>query len=295
MRVVPGKFNDLSKELLAKVPKLNHGETVTFIMNTGLANPDPDPAEKAKKPMLYPKRNIPMTDRVKDGDKGWKDIILADAWDGDKPLSERFFMPGLDLGGIFNGKFSLTGGNTRDEELYEYLMLCNYNESSVLGADRDTAKPALFKLIDAKKDSVAITSRNNILFEALKLAKDIKKPEAELLAKSLNWNEYATFEELHARVSDFARDKPDEFLKVYNDPNKQFKADIKAALDKKVLTYDMRNGEVMLGTQLITTVRKDLRGDVFKALSEWFNESPNGKDVLEKIKEQLEEKEAVPA
>lgn len=295
MRVVPGKFNDLSKELLAKVPKLNHGETVTFIMNTGVSNPDPDPAEKAKKPMLYAKRNIPMTDRIKDGDKGWKDIILAEAWDGDKPLSERFFMPGLDLGGIFNGKFSLTGGNTRDEELYEYLMLCNYNESSVLGVDRDTAKPALFKLIDAKKDSLATSNRNNVLFEALKLAKDIKKPEAELLAKSLNWNQYGTFEELHARVSEFAREKPDEFLKVYNDPNKQFKADIKAALDNKILAYDMRNGEVMLGTQLITTVKKDLRGDVFKALSEWFNESPNGKDVLEKIKEQLEEKEAVTA
>ena len=67
-----------------------------------------------------------MNDYIKDLDGEWKHIVIADSWDTDKPAREAFFMPGMDDGGLFTGKFSLTGGNKKHEELFEYLQICNY-------------------------------------------------------------------------------------------------------------------------------------------------------------------------
>ena len=119
-------------------------------MLTGVKNNDPDEKERQRNPLLYPKANIPTRDRIKDpylakqGKDAWVDIVVADYWDKEVPR-ERFFVPGLSDGVTnfqFAGKFSLNGGNQRDEELYEYLMISNYNQDSNLGDARDISKAA---------------------------------------------------------------------------------------------------------------------------------------------------------
>lgn len=288
MKVITGKFNDLSKELLGKIKKLSSGESVTFSMNTGIRNPDSDPDEQRKRPMLYPKHNIPMNDYVKDLDGEWKHIVIADSWDSDKPAKESYFMPGLDDGGLFNGKFTLMGGNKKHEELYEYLQICNYNESPLV--ERDVTKPALFKVINLKAAATEVTGKVGTLKKALDLAINMQEQDGRELAASLNWNTFLDWVELQAKVLEFAKEKPEDFLKFYQDPSKKIKSKIKAALDANILSYNLDSGEVTFaGTSLTVIKKKDRNNDILELLSFWFNKAKNGQEVLESITNQLEQ------
>ena len=289
MKVITGKFNDLSKELWGKVKKLKSGESATFIMLTGIKNPDPDPEEQRKRPMLYPKHNIPMNDYIKDLDGEWKHIVIADSWDTDKPARESYFMAGLDDGGLFNGKFTLMGGNKKHEELYEYFQITNYNESPLV--ERDVTKPALFKEINLKAEATQTTSKIGLLRKALDLAMGMEEAEGKELAASLNWNVYNDWVELQAKILDFCKNKPEDFLKFYQDPSKKVKSVIKSALDANVISYDLNSGEVKFADSVLTVIKKkDRSNDILELMSFWFNEAKNGQEVLESITNQLESK-----
>ena len=283
-----GKYNTISKELLEKIPPLAVGETALFEMLTGVPNNEPDLEERRKSPVLYPKSNIPLRDRIKDGNT-WVDIVVAESWNKEEPI-EDFFMPGKDDGHLFSGKFQLVGGNQRDEEIYQLLMLSNYNRDSVLGENRDKGKPVLFARIDTKANSKKTLNSFNILKEAITLIEKLTPQQAREIGASLNWNEYTDDQEILAEVANFARTKPEEFLKVYNDPSKDTKSTIKMALDGSVLTFDMQSGMVSLGTEEITKIAKQDRGNVPDALTKFLVSAKNGQSVLDNIKKQLKEK-----
>lgn len=290
-----GKFNTVSEELMKLIPQLEVGQAVTFEMLTGVKNNDPDEKERQRNPILYPKANIPTRDRIKDpflakqGKDAWVEIVVADYWDKERPI-ERLFVPGLSDGVTnfqFGGKFSLVGGNQRDEELYEYLMITNYNQDSVLGEGRDTSKTPLFKVVNTKAASQKALTGFAVLKEAISLVATMKPVDARKIGAALNWNEFTDDDAILAEAANFARSKPEEFLKVYNDPNIDIKAAIRKALDTGVLNFDMATGKVNLGTQEITTIAKQDRGNVTEGLTQFVLTAKNGKDVLENIKAQM--------
>lgn len=294
MQIV-GKFNTISEELKKSIPTLEVGQAVTFEMLTGVKNNDPDEKERQRNPVLYPKANIPTRDRIKDpylakqGKDAWVDIVVAEYWNGDKPV-ERLFVPGLSDGVTnfqFGGKFSLMGGNQRDEELYEYLMISNYNQDSVLGEGRDASKAPLFKIVNTKAASQKTLTGFAVLKEAISIVSTMKPEDARKIGAALNWNEFTDDDVILAEAANFARSKPEEFLKVYNDPNIDTKAAIRKALDTGVLSFDMASGKVNLGSQEITTVAKQDRGNVTEALTQFVLNAKNGSSVLENIKAQL--------
>jgi hypothetical protein len=290
-----GKFNTVSEELMKLIPQLEVGQAVTFEMLTGVKNNDPDEKERQRNPILYPKANIPTRDRIKDpflakqGKDAWVEIVVADYWDKERPI-ERLFVPGLSDGVTnfqFGGKFSLVGGNQRDEELYEYLMITNYNQDSILGEGRDTSKTPLFKVVNTKAASQKTLTGFAVLKEAISIVATMKPVDARKIGAALNWNEFTDDDAILAEAANFARSNPEEFLKVYNDPNIDIKAAIRKALDTGVLNFDMASGKVNLGTQEITTIAKQDRGNVTDGLTQFVLTAKNGKDVLENIKAQL--------
>lgn len=290
-----GKFNTVSEELMKLIPRLEVGQAVTFEMLTGVKNNDPDEKERQRNPILYPKANIPTRDRIKDpflaqqGKDAWVEIVVADYWDKERPI-ERLFVPGLSDGVTnfqFGGKFSLVGGNQRDEELYEYLMITNYNQDSVLGEGRDTSKIPLFKVVNTKAASQKTLTGFAVLKEAISIVATMTPLDARKIGAALNWNEFTDDDAILAEAANFARSKPEEFLKVYNDPNIDIKAAIRKALDTGVLAFDMATGKVNLGTQEITTIAKQDRGNVTEGLTQFVLTAKNGKDVLENIKAQM--------
>jgi hypothetical protein len=290
-----GKFNTISEDLMKSIPQLEVGQAVTFEMLTGVKNNDPDEKERQRNPVLYPKANIPTRDRIKDpylakqGKDAWVEIVVADYWDKERPI-ERLFVPGLSDGVTnfqFGGKFSLVGGNQRDEELYEYLMITNFNQDSILGEGRDTSKTPLFKLVNTKAASQKTLTGFATLKEAVSVISKMSASEARKIGAALNWNEFTDDDAILAEAANLARSNPEEFLKVYKDPNLETKAAIRKALDTNILNFDMATGKVNIGSQEITTVAKQDRGNVTDALTQFILSAKNGKEVLENIKSQL--------
>jgi hypothetical protein len=205
-------------------------------------------------------------------------------------------MPGISDGSgdfKFGGKFSLTGGNQKDEELYEFLMISNWNQDSVLGENRDKSKAPMCKVINQKATSQKVMTGFNTLKEAINIVTKLKPAEARQIGAALNWNEFTDDEVMLAQVADLARTKPEEFLRVYNDPSKPIKASVRKALDTEVLKFDIATGKVNLGSQEITTISKEDRGNVTEALTQFINSAKNGKQVLDNINKQLTELETV--
>lgn len=291
-----GIYNKISPELQAKIPKFE--KPITFKMLNGITNNDPDPIERQKNPTIYPKSNIQMRDKIFDrwarNDSGeivggWVDIIVADGWNRNEPTREHLFFP-HSHGTVFSGKFTLMPNNAKHHEIYEQLMLTNYNKDSVLGEDRDKSKHPFFAPINVSNESKSIRNDVQAIRQALELTKDMKVKDAREFANAMNWNEYAVEEELLSKVEDFARTKPVEFLKVWNDPAKDFKSLLKEALNLGIASYDIQSGVFKLGTQTITTVLQKDRDNVLEAMGVWFEEAKNGKSVLDSIKKQLKEK-----
>lgn len=289
-----GNYNKISPELQKLIPRLEPQKSVTFKMLNGIANNDPDNIERQKNPTFYPKSNIPMKDRIWDkfannGQGEWIDIVVADGWDKGEPTRLTLYRP-YEIGAVFTGKFSLAGGNSKDESIYEFLMLCNGNRDAVTGEDRDNTVTPSFGLVSVANDNKVSTNRRDILLQALNLTKDMKVADAQQFAASLNWNKYEDENELLTRVTDFAREKPEEFLKVYNDPTREFKSSLKEAMDAQIVSYDIQSGQFKLGDQLITTLQGKDRGSMLDAMGAWFQSAENGKSVLESVKKQLKEK-----
>jgi hypothetical protein len=125
------------------------------------------------------------------------------------------------------------------------------------------------------------------LKEAVSIISTMKPEEARKIGAALNWNEFTDDDAILAEAANLARSNPEEFLKVYKDPNLEIKANIRKALDTNILSFDMASGKVNLGSQEITTVAKQDRGNVTDALTQFVLSAKNGKEVLENIKSQL--------
>lgn len=293
---VQGSFNKISDKLRESIPMLKPGEVVTYQLLNGTPNPDPDENEKRKNPILYGKIQIPTNDRIFDKWQknsegaevgGYVDIGAVHFFDKEQPTF-RFLFPGMGHS-IFQGKFSLTGGKVEDDEMYEFLCLSNRNESN---PNRDKSVTPLFKMVNALADSKAVTGKVATLRKAINLAADITEKDAHKLAASLNWNDFSDWAVLKAEIEQFASRTPDKFIAAYEDPNTVIKADLKMALDAKIIDFDMATMDVKMGGSLLTklTDASDVLGSIFQ----WQQSAKNGEQVLAGIRKQLEKtKEAV--
>ncbi len=292
MKVV-GSFNKISEKLKKTIPVLKPGQVATFQMLNGVPNPDPDASEKIRNPMLFGKTQIPTNFRIfdpflNDENGGYVDVGAVEIWDKEHPV--RFWMLVAGFGQHqFTGKFSLVGGNIKDEELYEVLWLSNHREGN---EHRDKSVEPLFRLINTAQESKATITKVDILRRALNIVGSIK-PESEAEARevwaSLNQKHYPIFGELMAAMSEYAKNKPDDFLAAYDNADKADKAIIRFALDEGILEYDIATGEVTHGKDKLTVV--EMTDDLLTAINSWMKQAQNGQQVLGLIKNKLNKAE----
>lgn len=286
-------FNNISDKLRAQIPKLKPGETVTFQMLHGTPNPEPDEKERSKAPVLYGKRQVLttfrifdkyQTDEAKNEVGGYVDIGCVDGWIGDRPERYRCFVPGQGQYSQFQGKFSLSGGNVKDEELYEILYLSPEREGSPC---LDSSVEILFKIIDLKGESTATFNKVSRLRKALELTKDISEEKARQVMAALNQPSYQDKDVLMAKVGELARDKYEQFIKAYESEETPILAEIRKALDMGVLNHSMTTGTLTLGDVKLTTLKVDSPDVLVPEVVRWLDSAENGKDVLANIKKQI--------
>ena len=277
-------LNNISAELEAKIPKLTQGQEVVFQMLNGHPNNDNDRNERERNPMLYGKTQLQTKYRIKDPHSGANvEVGAAMAVENDIVTSYRPFLAGMD-DGVFNGKFSLFGGNVVQEELYEILWLSPEREGSPCPDLR--VKP-IFKIVNHKEEATKAVSKVDVLRKALKDLETMKEEDFKSFAASQNWSE-VDIDFIIAKVNEFARSKPDVYLAIREDKNTVIKSNVKSAIDKGILSFDPMTGSVSLGDSLIMTVAKEKKADYLSAIAAWVNSAKNGQQVYEGILKQLE-------
>jgi hypothetical protein len=289
-------FNNISDRLKAEIPKLEKGKTVVFQMLHGVPNPEPDERERSKSPILFGKKQVLTNFRIydpyqKDSDGkevgGYVDIGVVDSWDGDKPVRFRTFVPGQGEYAQFQGKFQLTGGNIKDEELYEILWLSNEREGN---PHRDTSTELSFKILDAKSDSRAAVTKVDRLLDAINAAKTMTLEEAAGIMASLNQPSYQDDGVLRAKVLEFAKNNVDEFLNTVKSPDNKTNLTIRKAIDAGIISHDIASGDVNMGKVNLTNIKALTVNDFIPLFTQWVKSSQNGKDVLSNIESQLNKK-----
>lgn len=276
-------LNNVPQEIEELIPKLAVGQEVVFQMLNGQPNNDMDRGEREKNPILYGKTQLSTkyTIRAKDGKQ--YQIGAPMAVENDVVTSYRPFLAGIDAG-VFNGKFSLFGGNSVHEELYEVFWLSPEREGTPFPDER--VRP-VFRIVNHKEEAIKTTNKIETLRRALDILKEMKEDEYRSFAASQNWSE-TDIDYIQAKVGDFAKGNPEKFIAIYESPETKTKATLKKALDKNILTYDAITGDVLLGESVLFRVSKDKKPEYLSAIAAWVASAKNGKSVFDGIVKQLE-------
>lgn len=282
-----GIYNKISKELEEAIPEM--AEVVTFQLLNGVSNPEPDPTERAKLPVLFGKTQLRTQFRVRDPfSKKNIDIVLAEDWTEDnKPTKAVCFVAGA--GEMhFNGLFSLQSSIASDRDLYEVLWLSPERKGSPCA---DASVPVKFEIVSKKEKAQTTSDKIEKLRAALEAARDIKEPEGREFAASMGWNQDEEWEVLHPQIKEFARSEPEAFVARVKSDDTKNKAILKKALDAKIIEFDEVSYEVVLGTTLLVTLSKSNNFNLLDSLHAWAASAKNGNKILEGISKQLKAKE----
>lgn len=277
-------LNNISDTLLKQIPRLESGQEVVFQMLNGHQNNDNDRNERERNPVLFGKTQIQTKLRIKDpGTGNTVDIGVPMAVENDTVMSYRPFLAGIDDGLAFKGKFSLIGGNIQDEEFYEIFWLSPEREGSPCADLR--VKP-LFKIVNHKEETQKSIGRVATLKKALNDLDTLEPEDIINFGASQNWTETDS-ESILGKINEFAKSKPDQYLKIREDKDTIIKSTIKKALDKNILTYDAITGNVLVGESLVMVVNKDSKEDYLGSIARWVNSAKNGQQVYDGIQKQL--------
>ncbi len=129
-------FNDIPQDM---VPTLGPEDTAIYVSLYNSQTPEGVP--------LVPTRFVPNKDSIQAVD-GWKEIAFITRAAPEKAKKLPFGTIVFEPSG--QGMITLSGKSAVDCHLYQYLELCNYNESNT---GRDASKTPIFKRLDLAGDA----------------------------------------------------------------------------------------------------------------------------------------------
>ena len=276
-------LNNLPDDIIELIPPLQSGQEIVFQMLNGQPNNDMDRSERERNPVLYGKTQLSTRFNIRAKDGKQYQIGAPMAVENDVVTSFRPFLAGIDSG-VFNGKFSLFGGNSIHEELFEVFWLSPEREGSPFP---DAKVKPVFKIVNHKEEAQKTTNKIEELRKALDILKLMDEDDYRSFAASQNWSE-TDIDFIQAKVGDFAKSNAGTFIKIYESPETKTKATLKKALDRNIITYDAITGDVLLGDSVLFRVPKDKKPEYLSAIASWITSAKNGQQVFDGILKQLE-------
>lgn len=281
-----GNYNKFPEGFPMPEP-LKKGQIATFKLIHELSRKDPTDPTK----ILWPYSiEIPPTDTI-----FWTDakeklhiidigMILDVDKEGRPTRADTFHVQAK----AFEGEFSLLGGNLRDQQLYQYFRLCNYNTNN---KNRDTSKQGLFRQVNAVEEAGVRNKHYNLRAEAMSFVKDLSKEDLKKHASALNWNENDDTDIIRDKLYAFAEKNPGEFIKRAKNKDIDYKANLKRAADAKIIVYDTHQRKVSWAEsqEAIAMFERAEGMDWLSQFSEWVRTHKDGKKTYEAITKQLEE------
>lgn len=193
------EFNQFSESL---VRKLKPDERAVYrVMNV---RPDPDNAGRFLIPAAL---QIPSTDIIFDKKKGdFVNIAAIERQDLDgNPIYANIIFSSSNLGYLF-----LNGNNALHQKIYQFIELCNFNESN---KDRNQEYETMFYRVDSKKDAMEERSLRKLIVKAVNAALDLDDVKAKEAAMAVGI-EAESIEEIRNYLEDYAEENPEEFLEI---------------------------------------------------------------------------------
>lgn len=270
---VTENFNDIPEYILDRIPKLK-GQVVKFRVNGGYI----DNANGGVVRFPYMK-TVPATDVITGEDNEVYQIAHITSSNGSP---EMIVFENAQAGHIIirpneGGRYS-----SSDILLYEYLMLCNYNESN---PHRDTSKEAIFKEInDAKIAEEKIENKTNVI-DAVKLIASMSDDQVELMAAQIGASEVGdTVSAVRFKLMEAAEKDYQQIIAVYNslDDLGQYILDVKRAFDLEVIMLDRRSFEFKWKSTKLFIHDGDRNKTISEnqsALARWFRDTVEGGSV----------------
>lgn len=208
--------------------KLKQDERATYrVLNV---RPDPDNQGKFLMPAAY---QIPSTDVVYDKVKGdFITIAAIERVDNDgNPVFLNIIFTASNMGYLF-----LNGSNPVHQKIYQYLELCNFNESN---KDRNQEAESVFYRVDTKKDAIEERQLRKLIVKAVNEALDLDDKKVKEVALALGIDA-ESIEEIRNLLEDYAGDNPEQFLHVLDQTSLEGESVIKEAIKLGIIKNNVQ-------------------------------------------------------
>ena len=263
-------FNNLSESL---VPKLGRDEIAHFQCNKITHDEKGNP--------IYPTYIIPGQDKIWDEEKGdYVDIAYIT-----KPVgtNSKEDIQSIVFDRAEKATLTLRGDNSQHVLMYQFLKLCNYNESN---PNRDVSKESVFKEITpsaVSEQNLVKAKQDKVQFD-LAIDGDINYLKTLLQQRGIDaksWSE----DKIRARVLEEAKSKPfkvePEIKKV---DSTDYEALLKEAEDADLIHYDSTKGVYYFrdGNVEIGKVWRSVSDKIAK-LAEIVQEDPKLKEKVKNL------------
>lgn len=268
-------FNNLSPQMIRK---LKPNERAIYRVNN--VRPDPDNPGKFLMPSALQIR--PIDNILDKGTSEFVPIAAIERTDIDgNPTFINIVFNATNLGYLF-----LNGNNPVHQKIYQFVELCNWNESN---PDRITDDPeieVLFSRIDAVKEAKVERSLRKTIVKAVNMAIEMEDVKAREVAMALGIDG-ETIDEIRNLLEDYAEDSPEEFVQVAERASLEYESLIKEAIKRGIINNNI-NSQVFEWAETKKEILKYKKGpgkNYIKELADYLQE--NNPDELNAIKTRL--------
>jgi hypothetical protein len=266
------EYNQLSPDMERK---LAQNERATYRVNN--VRPDPDNYGKFLMPSAL---QIPSTDVIYD--KGKKDFVTIGAIERTDNDGNAVFLNIVFTSSNF-GYLFLDGKNAVHQKIYQFLELCNFNDSN---PNKNGEAEVHFHRVDTKKEAIQERSVRKLIVKAVNLAIEMEEKKAKEVAMALGIDA-DSMEEVRNLLEDYAEDNPSEFLEVAERATVEVESLLKEAIKKGIILNNL-NSQVFEWAEThkeIFKYKKSPNKNYVKELADYLEE--NNPDELNAIKTRL--------
>lgn len=281
MRVIKD-LNNISSELKKKIKPLGRKDIAIYQIKKYNVVEDPDTHVKTT---YYYRDTMWLKDTIWDayaeGGARFVDIGIPERINkGEVELFKSVVFDNASAGTIY-----LRGDNIAEVEIDEFWQLCNYNENTLLGEDRDKNVELAICRIDRTKEAREKNIKRNARASALNFFGLMDSKDKKEFAASMNWNYNVPAEELDDRIGEYIEDFPEEFTKAIESTDTKRKATIKYAIEERVIEYDANGHKIKWpnGETIASLERVEGKNHI-DLFNDWLATSLNGDKILSQLK-----------
>lgn len=287
MLQIIGEVNNLSRQLINSVPKLERDDKVIYELVGGVIDP------LTKEENFGTAERIPMRETIYDPfQKKPVEIcvfVKEKATNNHVPTkATKKFQFGRSGGGQINKRFVLYGNNVDDIEAHYFLYLSSMREDNPY---RDSRIKARYRYFDEEKEAKVFHAINDKKFDAQLRARQMSMADLKEFALAKGWNVGVGDGVLKRKVIEYASnpDTYEDFLETVSDPDLKLKSDVSMALDMGLVLWDPiassfkgRDGKAF------ATVRVVEGKTSIDLLSEWIRTTAEGPRYINNLRKQIQ-------